>query len=399
MSRRTENAATQAAEEASAAARVLQERSQEAQAEKRETLHLPKKAEAEQKAEAKAKPEVIDNDRVRQIPRGNIHRDEMMEEIREKRGENKPNETTEAVENKGEVAKDAATQQEKTVDTAAEATASTEVAAAETTVETPIMVEMVKVKVDGEESQVPKAAVDAEGGIVAYQINRASERRLKQTNEALAETRRTQAALAEWAKQQKPAEPQITDDQFIATKIDAIRFGSSEESSAALREVIARANPRQDSNAIVMQATVNMQHNLAQAKYRSDYQDVFANPVLKIAAEAMERQELSKYVGQHGPDWQKLSQLDWTTFYGTIGTQVRNAAGPRPHQPAQSGAAASGGNTSQLSEKEARKASIVEPPKAAAARAASKEEPTLTPEEARQSSLREMRKSRGLPVD
>src|SRR3990167_5452744 len=102
MSRRTENAATQASEEASAAARVLQERSQEVQAEKRETLHLPKKAEAEQKA----KPEVIDNDRVRQIPRGNIHRDEMMEEIREKRGENKPKETTEAVENKGEVTKD-----------------------------------------------------------------------------------------------------------------------------------------------------------------------------------------------------------------------------------------------------------------------------------------------------
>ena len=408
--RRTHADATAAAEAASSAARVLQERSTEARQERQSTLHLPGKGTESPKAvesrqEAPPKVEVVDTERLNKIPRGNIHRDQMFDEIRAKRGEGDKDKTADAEAN--------AAAQQKAEDTVpgaakAEETSVVEkpavepVAAAEPAVEAApevVTVEMVTVKVDGEERQVPKSDVDAEGGVKAYQINRASENRLRQSQEALAETRRVQAELAAWAEKQAPKQPQVSDDQFIASKVDAIRYGSAEESAAALREVMARVSPRQDDQAIVFQATVNMKRDMALAQYSKDFQDVTSNPVLKLAADAIERNELMKHVKNGAPDWKALGEIDWQKFYGTIGTQVRNAMGTRPNQPAQSAVVTTSGTTSQLSEKEARKASIVEPPKAAAARAASKEEPTLTPEEARQASLREMRKSRGLPVD
>ena len=238
---------------------------------------------------------------------------------------------------------------------------------------------MVKVKVDGEEFEVSQAEVDEAGGVSAYQKGKAADNRLKKANEAIAETRKMQAAIAQWAQSQVPQKPQETDDQFMASKIDVIRFGTPEESAAALKEVMSRN--RIDPNAVVQQATSVMQQNMALANFKKEFQDVVSNQILLRAAVSLEQERRAKA----GPD------TDWDTFYRQIGNEVRSVIG-RPSQPAVV-ATQDPGTTSQDS-KEARKASIVNLP-TAAARAAL---PTEEKPETREDILNKMRKTRGIPT-
>jgi len=240
--------------------------------------------------------------------------------------------------------------------------------------------QVVRVKVDGQEFDVPKADVDAAGGVNAYQRERASENRLKKTNEALAEARRAQAALVQMIQKQQP--PQQTPDQFLASKIDVIRYGSPEESAQALREVIERSNPRIDQNAITQQAVNKMQQTIAVSEFQKEFADVVGTPLALKLATTLETERLAQMEkAGHTPVW--------SGFYRQIGNEVRSVIG-KPSQPA-----TTTGNPSPVpSDKEARKASIVNLP-TAAARAAP---PAESKPETRDDILREMRKSRGIPT-
>jgi hypothetical protein len=265
-------------------------------------------------------------------------------------------------------------------------------APAETAVETPAepVIETVKVKVDGEEFDVPKAEIEEAGGIKAYQKDRAAENRLKKANEANDRAQQTMAAMAQWIQQQQRAQqpaPQ-TPDQLIAEKIDVIRYGSPEESAAALREVLEKSNPRIDQNALLQASTTlavsRMQQSLAVEKFKQEFPEVVANQLVMKLATTLENERIAQMQqAGHTPDW--------TSFYNQLGNEVRNVIG-KPSQPAP--APNDPSTPSPVVDKEARKASIVILP-TAAARASLPEAPKP---ETREDTLNSMRKARGIPT-
>ena len=261
----------------------------------------------------------------------------------------------------------------------------------------PEPIKTVRVKVDGEEFDVPQSDVEAAGGIHAYQRDKASENRLKKTTETLAETRRLQAEIAAWAqKQLPPSPPTLTDDQFIATKMDVIKFGTSEESAAALNEVLQRYIPNQ--NIIQNKTLIEMRRQAAVDKFREEFSEIAANPLLYKLAATIENERIAALPKNALLDAKFAQQFDFNNFYRTIGNEVRGAVG-RPSQPA-SAPATTGGTPSQASDREARKAStIVNLPTASVRAELPKEENPGTPEEQRLAVINEMKKSRRIPVD
>ncbi len=250
---------------------------------------------------------------------------------------------------------------------------------------TPEPIKMVKVKVDGQEFEVAQTEVDEAGGVTAYQRDRASDNRLRKANETLAETRRAQAAIAQWIQQQTPQPPPLTDDQFVQSKVDVIRFGTPEESATALKEVMARSNPRVDPQAITQQAVSQMQQNLAVDNFKKEFQDVISNPMLLRLAVSLEAERKPP----QGP------QADWATFYRSIGNEVMSVVGrqPQPSTPAAVPATPTPDTPSPV-DKEARKASIINLPTASARAALPQDQKP----ESREELLNSMRKSRGIPT-
>jgi hypothetical protein len=358
MGRRS-NAAIAAAEQASEAARVLQARGQQG------------KAEVQTESEPEAKKESPDF--LKSIPRGNQDQIRIREQIRENRGEPKdeaPKEPEKPAEKPAEA--DAPKVEEAAPDAPK---------ALETAPEAPPAPKMVKAKVDGEEFEVSETEVEEYGGLKAFQMTKAAERRFKEAKE---QTKQMQELMAQMVKQQTPAQPTQTEDQFIQSKVDTIRFGTPEESAAALKEVLSRQ--RIDPNQIIEQATEKMRHDQAVAEFDKDFPDIATNQILLKTALVL-RNEGVQLARQKG------ERVNWVEFYRGIGNQIRGAL-PRQHQPVTSAPAE--GTTSPQADKEARKASISEPPKAAAARAEAPAEPK---EETREESLRRMKKARGLPTE
>lgn len=257
--------------------------------------------------------------------------------------------------------------------------------AGEVVAEVPAAVpETVRVKVDGEEWDAPKAEVEAAGGLVAYQKEKAAENRLAKLKEEMAETKKAQAALLQWAQQvQQQAQPQAapkTPADILKEKIDVIRWGTPEESAAALQEVIATTNAPVDQNQLVRSALTAFQQTQAVTRFKTEFQDIVANPLLLKLATSLQNERIAELKGQ---------VADWDNFYRSIGNEIRSVTG-RQHQPS---AAPATGNTSQ-SDKEAKKASIVSLPTAAARAELPKEEKPETRDEI----LNRMKKARGIPI-
>lgn len=247
----------------------------------------------------------------------------------------------------------------------------------------------VKVKVDGEEFEVSQTEIDEYGSVKGYQLARASENRLKKASEAVAETRRMQEMLINHARQQmQPQQPQLTDEQFIASKMDVIRFGNQEEASAALIEVLNRKQQSlPDQVSITNQAVAEIKYQGAVEKFKADFPEISANPQLEEWATVIAQ----KNIAAMRQNQQPLVSVDWNDFFGKIGNQIRNVVG-KPSQPAPAPASPTTGTPSPVSsEREARKASIVNLP-TASARA---ELPREQKPETREQALDRMRRTRG----
>jgi len=313
-------------------------------------------------------------------PTRNEPRNRAMEEIyeadRQRKGIEEPKEEPKAAEPKPEETK----AEEPKDEPAAPAPDAAPVAA-----KVPAAVpETVRVKVDGEEWDAPKAEVDAAGGLVAYQKEQAAERRLAKIKEEQAEMKRTQAAMLQWAQQlQAQAQPQAapkTPADILKEKIDVIRWGTPEESAAALQEALQATNAPVDQAAMVRSALNAFQQTQAVSKFKSEFADVVGNPLLLKLATNLQNERIAELKGQ---------VPDWDNFYRSIGNEIRSVL-VRQHQPP---AAPATGNTSQ-SDKEARKASIVSLPTAAARAELPKEEKPETRDEI----LNRMKKARGIPT-
>jgi hypothetical protein len=177
--------------------------------------------------------------------------------------------------------------------------------------------------------------------------------------------------------------PQQSDEQFIAEKMDIVRFGTKEEAAKALLEIQQRGQPKAlDPQAIIQQAANKIKHDQAVAEFDKEFSDVATNPLLLKLVVALRNERIKEAKGP----------IDWGNFYRTIGQEVRGVAG-RQSQSA-SAPAKTASNPSQQSEKEARKASIVNLPTAGSRAEQPKEEKPETREE----SLNRMRRARGQPA-
>jgi len=230
----------------------------------------------------------------------------------------------------------------------------------------------VRVKVDGEEFDVPQTEIDDAGGVKSFQIQRAADNRLRKANEALAEIRKLQENRAETSKQ--------SPDDFLKSKIEVLRWGTPEESAAAFKEILEKQNKPIDHQMIVEMAADRIRHDDAVKKFDKEFTDIGASKMHLKLVLALRNEALQK--GHPG---------DWDNFYRSLGNEVR-AVMPKQSQP--TAAEKAQDSTSPAPDKEARKASIVNLPQAAA-RAALPEEPKP---ETRSDILNQMRKMRGLPT-
>lgn len=249
---------------------------------------------------------------------------------------------------------------------------------------------VIKQTVDGKEYEVPQSEIDEAGGERAWRIERASKNRLEESKAALAEAKRIKAEMDELRSNQEPPKPKQTDEQFIASKIEAIRFGTEAEAAAAFSEVIRRSNPQIDQNQVTNLALVQVRRQAAIDKFGEEFQDILANPVLGKLALTLEAEAMRQLPKNALQDPAFVGKFDWNHFYRKIGNEIRGAVG-RPSQTTPA-AKTTTDTPSPSSAKEERKASIVNLP-AAAAKA---ELPKEAKEDSREDTLNQMRRSRGL---
>lgn len=390
MARRSKDAAEQAANAASEAARTLGQRSAEVRAERTQVepaapsekpeAHPFRNLEPRNEPRRKAMEEIEQRDM--RENKWKAGEEPVVEEKKPEIPNDPPPPTAEQMLEGGKFSQAAPEEPKPDAKTAPEVPAE------------PAKPALVKVKIDGEEEEVAQSVIDEAGGLVPYRINRAAEKRFEKFKAELTKER-IAAMQQQPAKPVEPDKPQVSDQQFIASKLDEIRFGTPEQGAAALQEILQRAAPKPvDENGVTNRVLAHMKYNSAEERFAKDYADVLSNPILAKAVNVMKNEAVLKHVQNGTPNWQSMVAVDWNEVFNTIGVQVRSAAG-RQSQPATTQAASTTGNPSQgQSEKEARKASIVNLP-TAAARA---ELPKDSKPDTREDILNEMRKKRGIPI-
>lgn len=253
--------------------------------------------------------------------------------------------------------------------------------------------------VDGKEYDVPQSEIDEAGGPAAWRKSKAADNRLAEAKEALAQSKRSQAAIVQYVQslaKQQPAQPtpqQVEFNKFLQNGIEYIRQGTPEQAAQAMQEILARAIPQVNPDALQYGAVVQMKRQMAVDAFKEEFPEIKANPTLMNFASSIENQRLAQ-LGQQGgmTNPEMAAAFDWKAFYRMIGNEVRSLV-PRPSQP-QPAAVKTPSPPSAVPDKEARKASIVNLPTAAA----KAELPPEEKPETRDEILNNMRKKRGLPT-
>jgi hypothetical protein len=244
--------------------------------------------------------------------------------------------------------------------------------------------EMVTVKIDGEEQSVTKADVDALGGVAAYQIHKAAEKRLAQANHEKQEMAKLLEQARVMFESAKPKEPVKPPEELLKEKVQQIQFGTPEEAAQALQEILASNTKQVDANQVAAQVMTQIQQNTAAQQFAQRNQDILQNPVLVKLALVLERDKLNK-----------SPPSDWNRFYSDLEAEFRNAIGkPVTTQTPSSSTPQSGQPTSGLDAKLSRKDNIVNLPTAAARVAAPEPDKPLS----REDRLNQLRTARGQPV-
>lgn len=235
---------------------------------------------------------------------------------------------------------------------------------------TPAPAETIEVRIDHETLTVPKADVDALGGVAAYQMTKAAEKRLATASEALA---RAKAAEQQWrqpAPVQTPPAPVLSEDDKLRAVSNSIRFGSEEEALAAIKELRGqRQNPQELMQQIIPAVRTQISAEQAAEKFKDEFQDIANDPDLAQLAVSRAHARLS--AGEQ--------VTDWLTFYRSIGTPLREKFG----KPA-----------IDLNKRNEMKAQLTVVPTASG----KPPTPVETPVKSGSDIVREMRKARGQPI-
>jgi hypothetical protein len=263
----------------------------------------------------------------------------------------------------------------------------------------------VKVKVFGEEMDVPQSEVDEAGGIAAYQKQRAADVQFKKANEVMEQARKEREQLMQfYAQHFKAQQPQVTPQQAAARKAELVEqmvYGDTQQKLAAYEELNKLNSGQQfDPQQFKQSLKVELAIQSSADKFKSEFADLISNPDILALATIKERQMLDKYNMSNLP-------ASFDTEYRKIGNELRALVG-RPTQPAAEASNTTTGQTipataspqgTPTSAKEERKASNIVSLPQASARATPKEKEELTPDQARNKALRDMRRARGQPTE
>jgi len=186
----------------------------------------------------------------------------------------------------------------------------------------PAEVEMVLVKVNGVEKRVPKADVDAEGGVVAYQKSRSADEKMRQAAEirkqnelkerelAQRELAISQQSEASLNKDKNPSAKPSTDAPGISAEAKALKdkmySGDEDQAAEAIDTILKRtessSTPKIDTNAVVSQATAQVQLEIerkqAVADFKSEYSEIDSNPEYRKYAD-----QATLLIRAENPNW------------------------------------------------------------------------------------------------
>lgn len=149
--------------------------------------------------------------------------------------------------------------------------------------EEPAKPEMVKVKVEGHEYEVPKEQVDAEGGLEFYQkraaanlIFQRAKQREDEANKLLADAR-------------KPVEQPKAQDDRLTKLVEAIRFETDPAKAAeAVKQLVSETQLTQEQVNQAVQAQIAA--DKAVEKFRADFPEIASDPLLTQMAVNLEIQ-------------------------------------------------------------------------------------------------------------
>lgn len=209
---------------------------------------------------------------------------------------------------------------------------------------------MVKVKILGEEREVPQSEIDEYGTVKSYQIAKANEAQMREARELAAESKRTQENLVRYLQQQmQPQVQQKTPQQVILDHIAELQYGNPEQAAAAWQKIQEATSQKVDPNQIIRSAVMQMQEQQAMQEFRREFPEIAAEPRLEKFASMLGVEKAQKM-------FKEGKVPEWSSFYRDLGNEVRSLVG-RPNQSA-APAPTTGQTSSVPSAKDARKASI-----------------------------------------
>lgn len=201
--------------------------------------------------------------------------------------------------------------------------------------------DMVTIKVDGEERQVPRALIE-EAGIKTLQKESAADRRLEEATMLFKQAQELQKNL----QPPQGAAPAQTEDESVQLA-RAIQYGSEEEAAAVIKRL--QAEGRSQATPEQMAAFIGDQIELREAfkSFKTDYPEIQSDPHLTALAIQMEDsarrngdkrpyRELYSAIGEHLRTWRggNTSTVEKRERKATVQT-IPTAAGrlPAPVQP------------------------------------------------------------------
>lgn len=140
--------------------------------------------------------------------------------------------------------------------------------------------EMVTVKVDGNEFQLPKDKVDAEGGVEVVQMKIAAAKRLEEARQI------REQALKEAAPKATPAPAPQQEDE--AALIEALRFGDEKAAVQAARKLSGQNQPDPQTIAAIVQAEISKTN--AVESFKRDFPEIVKDPYMARLALDMEQE-------------------------------------------------------------------------------------------------------------
>lgn len=257
--------------------------------------------------------------------------------------------------------------------------------------------EMVKIIVDGKESEVPISKIK-DAGIRTFQKESAADARLEETKKLLAEIKELKESLAKPAMEIPHDKKDAADSRTNAELLEAIRYGEDEEAEAAISLLRQRSGETSvtpgDIEKMVdarlgQKSAETIWDSFQKSPEEGGYSDVVeSNEALELAKVRVD--QLVKAGRGSLNDWETYQEAgDWARR-AVLGVESKDTPKPEPNDPENIKE-----KLTDLEEKRNKKRKITNINPASKTIEAKNKEEELTLEEARANAIDELRRHRG----